>query len=84
MQRVASFFGERQADEAAAKFRHEVDGLGRHFFRSHGEVALVLAIFVVHENDHPPLADLLNRFFDRSVSDVFSAHLDAPEKCNMR
>ena len=50
--------GERQADEAAAVRGHEVDGLGRHELRRHHEVALVLAVLVVDEDDHLAGADV--------------------------
>jgi len=51
-------FGERQADEAAPMRGHEVDGLGRDELRRHREVALVLAILVVDEDDHLARADV--------------------------
>src|SRR5262249_26895951 len=50
--------GERQADEAPPVGRHEVDRCGGHLLRGHDEISLVLAVLVVGEDDHPPLADL--------------------------
>ena len=44
--------GEGQADEAPAVGGHEVDGLGGHAIGGHAEVALVLAVLVVDEDDH--------------------------------
>jgi len=61
---VAAVFRERHADEAAAELGHEVDGVGRDFFGGHGEVALVLAVFVVNEDDHAAVADFFDGFFD--------------------
>ena len=56
--------GERQADEAAAVLGHEVDGLGRDLLGGHDEVALVLAILVVDEDDHLAGADVVDRALD--------------------
>jgi hypothetical protein len=47
-----------QADEAAGVGRHEVDRLGRHLLGGEHEVALVLAILVVDEDDHAAGADV--------------------------
>ncbi len=43
---------EGHADEAAPVRRHEVDGFGRHELGGHRQVALVLAVLVVDEDDH--------------------------------
>jgi hypothetical protein len=50
-----------QADQAAAVLGHEVDGLGRDAFGGDAQVALVLAIFVVDQDDHLASAHLLER-----------------------
>src|SRR5271163_4614770 len=60
---VAALLGEGQADEAAAVLGHEVDGFGRDFFGGHGEVAFVLAVFVVDEDDHTALANVFYGVF---------------------
>ena len=44
--------GQREADEPAPVRRHEVDGVGRHELGGHRQVALVLAVLVVDEDDH--------------------------------
>jgi hypothetical protein len=49
---VGTFFGESEADEAAAVFGHEVDGFGRGELGGEGEVAFVFAVFVVDDDDH--------------------------------
>ena len=54
-----------QADEAPAVAGHEIDQLGRHPLRGHGEVAFVFPVFVVHQDDHLALADVLYGFFNR-------------------
>ena len=50
--------GLRQADLSPAEFRHEIDGLGSDPFRGECQVAFVLPVFIVDQNDHAPLADL--------------------------
>ena len=62
---ICAILGEAEADEAARMRRHEVDRLGRGELRSDRQVALVLAVGVVDDDDHPPLADVLDRLFDR-------------------
>ena len=51
-QLVEPLAGHRQADEAAAVAGHEVDRLGRHLLGRDREVALVLAVLVVDDDDH--------------------------------
>ena len=57
--------GQRQADEAAAIARHEVDGVGRRHLRGNDEVALVLALLGVDEHDHAAVAHVLQDLVDR-------------------
>ena len=52
---LAALGRQREADEAARLLGHEVDRLGRHELRRHHEVALVLAVLVVADDDHPAL-----------------------------
>ena len=61
---VEALFGHGEADEAASVAGHEVDGFGSDFFGGHGEVAFVLAVFVVNDDDHAAGADLVERGFD--------------------
>ena len=49
-----------QADESPAVARHEVDRLGRDLFRRDRQVALVLAVLVIHDDDHATLANRLD------------------------
>ncbi len=58
---VAALLGEREADESPAEAGHEVDGLGSDFFGGHGEVAFVLAVFVIDDDDHASGAHLFQR-----------------------
>ena len=62
VQLVAALLGESQTDQAAAVLGHEVDGRGSYFFRRQGQVAFVLAVFVIDQNDLATLAKLLGGF----------------------
>ena len=55
---------ERQADEAAAVLGHEVDRLGGDELGGHGQVALVLAVLVVADDDHAARTQVLERLLD--------------------
>ena len=55
---------DRHAELPAAVGDHEVDRLGRHLLGGADEVALVLAVLGVDDDDHPALADGLDGFFD--------------------
>ena len=67
LERVGLLLGERQADQAAAVLGHEVDGLGRDLLGGHGQVALVLAVLVVDEDDHLAGADVVERIAARAA-----------------
>ena len=58
---LEALFGHGEADQAASELGHEVDGFGRDLFGGEGEVAFVLAVFVVDHHDHAAGADFLNR-----------------------
>src|SRR3712207_5408635 len=62
---VAALGGQREADQPAPLLGHEVDGVGRDELRRDREVALVLAVLVVADHDHPPGADVLDGLLDR-------------------
>ena len=62
---LEALLGEREADQSAPEARHEVDRFRRHALRGHAEVAFVLAVLVVGEDDHPAGADLGDAVFDR-------------------
>jgi len=74
VQLIATLFGERKANEAAAVLGHEVDGVGRNLFGGHGEVAFVLAVLVVNEDDHAALANFFDGFFDGGEMGVVFTH----------
>ena len=62
---VAAVFGQRQTDQAAAVDRHEIDDLRRHLLGRTDEIALILAVFVIDDDDHPAVANILDGLFDR-------------------
>src|ERR1019366_4765095 len=70
----AALRGEREADESARLLGHEVDRLGRHELRRHHDVALVLAVLVVADDDHPAQANLLDRLLDRRERAPLGTH----------
>ena len=59
-----TFRGQRQADQPAPVGGHEIDGLGRYLLGRHGQVALILAVFVVDQNDHTALSHVFQGFLD--------------------
>ena len=62
---VGALLGERQADLPACVRDHEVDRLGGRELRGDDEVALVLAVGIVDDDDDATLANLLDRILDR-------------------
>ena len=62
VQLAAALLGEREADEAARVRGHEVDRLGRDEVGGQHEVALVLAVLLVHQHDHAAVAELVDDF----------------------
>jgi hypothetical protein len=61
---VDSLRRHRQANQSAREPGHEVDGFGRGLFGRHAQVALVLALLVIHQDDHVAAARFLERFLD--------------------
>ena len=58
---IAAFRGQCEADETAAVRGHEIDDLGRDFFRRDGQVAFVLPVLVIHDHHNPAGANVLHR-----------------------
>ena len=57
---VGALLGQREADQAAAVAGHEVDRVRRRHLRRDDEVALILAVFVVDEDEHAAVARLVD------------------------
>ena len=75
---IGALLGQREADQPAAVRRHEVDRVGRCHLRGDHEVALVLAILVVDENKHAPVARLVDDLLDRHERGAFIVRKDEP------
>ena len=63
--RVRLLAREREADEPPPVADHEVHRIGRDALGRDVEVALVLAVFVIDEDDHPALPDLVEYLRNR-------------------
>ena len=63
LQALAAIARQRQADQATAMLGHEIDGLGRDEFGREDQIALVLAVFLVNEDDHAAGTKLGNDLF---------------------
>ena len=57
---VGALLGQRQADQSAAVARHEIDRVGSRHLRGDDEVALILAVVVVDEDEHAAVARLVD------------------------
>src|SRR6185436_7937446 len=68
---VAALLGQAEADQAARLLRHEVDRLRRRELRRDREVAFVLAVGRVYDDDELALTDVLDRLLDRGESALF-------------
>ena len=65
LQLIQPIPGHRQADQAPSVARHEVDGVGCHLLGGNRQIALVLAIFVVDDDDDPAVAECRGRRINR-------------------
>jgi len=61
---MAARLGQRQADEPPAVLGHEVHVLRRAVARGEDKIAFVLAVLVIHDDDHLARADILDYFLD--------------------
>ena len=55
----------RQTDQAPAMGRHKVDGLRRAHLRRDHQIAFILAVLMVHQNEHAPVAGVLDDLLGR-------------------
>ena len=56
--------GQGEADQAAGVTGHEIDGLGRGELGGDDEVAFILPVFVIDEDEHAAVARVLDQFLD--------------------
>ncbi len=84
---VDPFLAQREADQAAAMGRHEVDRGRRRHLRGDDEIALILAVLVVDEDEHAAVAGLVDDLLGRGEEGVagtlegFGGHF---RSCSMR
>src|SRR5207247_7734877 len=77
---VAAFLGQAKADQAAAVRGHEVDRFGGRELCGDRQVALVLAVGRVHDDDELALADVLDRLLDRREGGGALGGVHAPDR----
>ncbi len=53
-----------ETDQPTGMSGHEIDGRGCHMLRGHDEIAFILTIFVIDEDDELPALDVPNCVFD--------------------
>ena len=70
---LAALSGEGQADQAAAKTGHEVDGLSAHVVGGEHQVAFVFAVFFVNQDDHATGAQFGHDVFNRGDGGGFQS-----------
>src|SRR5206468_4244382 len=68
---IATLLGQAEADQPAAFLRHEVHGLRRRELCRNRQVALVLAVGCVDDDDQLALPDVLDRLLDRGERALF-------------
>ena len=80
MQLLGALGRQRDADQAPAVLGHEVDRVGRRHLRRDDEVALVLALLGVDQNEHAAVARILDHLLDRGeelmMARLLQVHLD--------
>jgi hypothetical protein len=57
------FLAEREADQAASVLGHKIDRVGSRHLRRDDEIALILAILVIDQDEHPAVARLVDQLF---------------------
>ena len=57
--------GHRQTDQTATIFRHEVDRIGGRHLGRNDQIALILPVFVIDQNEHPAVAGFLDNLLNR-------------------
>src|SRR5438270_4118566 len=73
---IATLLGHRYADQSAPMLAHEVDHFGACIPGGRNEVALVLAVFVVHHNNHFSCLNIFNSAFYSMEHLFFFAKLE--------
>ena len=63
IQLTAALPGQGETDQAPAVGSHEIDVLRAHHGSGHDEIAFVLAILIVHDDDHSALSQIVDDLF---------------------
>jgi hypothetical protein len=61
----ATLLGQRQADQPTAVARHEVDVFRAHMLGRHDQIAFILTILIVHDDDHASRTQIRKNALDR-------------------
>ena len=59
LEMIGTILGQREADQATALFGHKIDSFRSDFFSSQDQVAFVLTVLVIDEDDHLALLHVL-------------------------
>src|SRR6056297_3106520 len=62
---TGAVFGYRYTNETPAVFYHDVYRFRRHLIGSHQKVALIFTVFVIHNDNHFTVTNILNGFLNR-------------------
>ena len=54
-----------KADQAARITRHEIDRIRGRELRGDHQIALILAVFIIHQDEHAPTARFFQQFLGR-------------------
>src|SRR3546814_5076286 len=64
--------GQRKADKAPAMSRHEIDGFRRRHLRRNHEIALILPVLVIDQNEHSSIASFVDDRSEEHTSELQS------------
>ena len=65
MELLGAIGRQRETDEPPAVLGHEIDGVGGGHLRRDHQVALVLALLGIDQNEHAAVPRVLDHFLDR-------------------
>ena len=68
---IDALLGQRQADETPPMRRHEVDGVWCCHLGRDDKIALIFPIFIIHKDEHAPIACFFNNLFNRDERRAF-------------
>src|SRR6185503_1176776 len=78
---VTTFFCKWETNQTTGMTGHEIDDFGSDLLSRADEIAFILTIFVVNDDDHPAVADLSDGFVDsRNRHDGMLTETTRPRK----